>query len=228
MCVELPQLRIVYMPIPKAACSSVKAALASIDENSPITLEDIQNNDLVVHEHYKTSRHRPHRWEPYCDGTWWRFSVVRDPLKRLLSVYTNRVVALRELHNSRRIRAQSALTPDPDPDFFFQNLKEYMALSSSIKHHALPAWLFIGPQPINFDRIYRTDELGLLADDLSEKAGKQVTIPKLNKSEKSLEIGDLNAKTVDFLREHLAPQYEHLSDYYRNPFEKRSRSVSVT
>lgn len=220
MCVVLPQLRIVYMPIPKAACTSVKAALSSIDDDSPISGEDIQKNSKVVHRHYQTTRFRPHRWEPYCDGTWWRFSVVRDPLKRLLSVYSNRVVGLRELHNSPRLRAQSSLPLDPDPDFFFQNLKSYMDLSSSIKHHALPARLYIGPKPMKFDRIYRTDEIKVLADDLSAKVGREVVVPRFNESKKSISMQDLNTKTVASLKDRLAEEYEHLGDYFTNPFDK--------
>lgn len=220
MCVELSQLRIVYMPVPKAACTSVKAALSSIDDGSPISAEDIQKNSTVVHRYYQTSRFRPHRWEPYCDGTWWRFSVVRDPLKRLLSVYSNRVVGLRELHNSPRLRAQKTLPLDPDPDFFFQNLKKYMDLSSSIKHHALSARLYIGPKPIKFDKIYRTDEIDVLAKDLSAKAGRTVVVPRFNESKSTIALNDLDEKTVRHLEERLQEQYDHLSDYFTNPFEK--------
>ncbi|MEO0390980.1 MAG: sulfotransferase family 2 domain-containing protein [Pseudomonadota bacterium] len=219
MCVELPKLRIVYMAVPKAACTSVKTALAGIDDSSPISAEDIQHDSDIVHKHYNTSRFRPHRWNPYCDGTWWRFSVVRDPLQRLLSVYTNRVVGLRELHNSPRLRKQTELSLDPDPDFFLQNIRGYMALASSIKHHALPTRLFIGPKPIRFDRIYRVDELDVLAEDLSAKSGKQVVIPRANKSKNALSLADLNETTINFLKQHLAEDYDHLGDYFSNPFD---------
>ncbi|WP_413821694.1 sulfotransferase family 2 domain-containing protein [Tateyamaria sp.] len=104
------------MAVPKAACSSIKAALAVIDPTQdttdPMTLEQKQ-----VHNIYPTQRFRMHRWDQVLD--YFRFTVVRDPLKRLLGVYTNRVVGLRKLHNCRKIkRGRVNLTADPDPDYF--------------------------------------------------------------------------------------------------------------
>ena len=217
MSVALPDLRIVYMPIPKAACTSVKAALASIDPEAPITAEEIAADPYCVHAHYQTTRFRPHRWEPYSDGTWWRFAVVRDPLKRLLGVYSNRVEELKELYHSPKMREQTALPMDPDPDFFFQNLLAYMELSSTIKHHALPSHLFIGPLPLRFDTVYKTENLGQLGADLSARAGREVRVPRFNSTEHPLKLSDLAPATMDALRERLSDEYIHLQDYYKNP-----------
>ncbi|WP_413860108.1 sulfotransferase family 2 domain-containing protein [Tateyamaria sp.] len=67
-----------------------------------------------VHSIYATQRFRRHQVQNFfC------FTVVRDPLNRLLGVYTNRVVRLRELHNCRKIKRRRVnLTADPDPDYF--------------------------------------------------------------------------------------------------------------
>lgn len=218
MSVVLSNFKIVYMPIPKAACTSVKAALASVDPDCPLTNEQIQQNSSIVHSFYQTSRFRPHRWEQFLDGSWWRFAVVRDPLKRLLSVYTDRVIGRQELRNSPRLRKRSDLLVDPDPDFFFENLMEYIRNSSVVKHHALPSNLFIGPKPIAFDRIYKTDELNVLADDLSERLGQSIAIPRFNTSQTSLSVSDLSPKAVSVIRERLEPEYEHLSEFFENPF----------
>ncbi|MCG7574839.1 sulfotransferase family protein [Phaeobacter sp. CNT1-3] len=218
MSVVLSRFKIVYMPIPKAACTSVKAALASVDPDCPLTNEEILQNSSIVHSHFQTSRFRPHRWEPFSDGSWWRFAVVRDPLKRLLSVYTDRVRGRKELHNSPKLRKRPDLLLDPDPDFFFENLMEYIRNSSAVKHHALPSQLFIGPRPIAFDRIYKTDELGILANDLSERLGEDITIPKFNSSETNLSFSDLSSKAASVIRERLEPEYDHLSEFFENPF----------
>ncbi|MEP4248850.1 sulfotransferase family 2 domain-containing protein [Tateyamaria sp.] len=88
------------MAVPKAACSSIKAALAAIDPTQD-TSDPMAFGQKQVHSIYATQRFRRHRWDQVQD--FFRFTVVRDPLKRLLGVYTNRVVGLRELHNCRKI-----------------------------------------------------------------------------------------------------------------------------
>ncbi len=220
MAIELAAYHIAYMALPKAACSSVKAALALNDPD--IRLEDYPESDFASavdrwHKIYPTRRFRPHRWEKYDTG-WWRFAVVRDPAKRLMSCYTNRVVELKDLHNSRKLlRGDVDLPMDPDPDFFFQNLDAYRAASSAIKHHALPAWLFLGPLPLAYDRVYKVEEMDQLAQDLSDRIGHPVTLPRENPSHYTLALSDLKPKTQDALRGFLADEYAYLDGYYDNP-----------
>ena len=215
MVIAIAAHKIAYMAVPKAACTSVKAALMTIDPDK----EPPQKLDaaaiLAIHRAYPTMRFRPHRWREY-EG-WWRFTVVRDPLKRLMSVYTDRVVGRSELHNSPKMRAQSALPKDPEPDFFFQNLPRYIALASSIKHHTLPFRLFIGPPPFLYDRIYRVEELPELAEALSQHSGQPVTIPRLNRSSGPLSPETLAPRTLGAIRDFLADDYEKLADFYENP-----------
>lgn len=220
MTVELPAHKLVYMPVPKAACTSVKAALSTVDPAKPVTAAQIAEDEHVVHDVYQTRRFRPHRWEPFCDGNWWRFAVVRDPLKRVLSVYTDMIMSRNVLPNSPRLRDQSDLPIDPDPDFFFQNLLEYMEHSSIIKHHALSSHLFLGKDPALFDRWYRTDELDLLAQDMSDHVRREVTIPRFNSSKGKLDPDELKLKTHKSLAAYLDEEYEVLSAYFPNPFKR--------
>lgn len=216
MVIAVPAHKIAYMAVPKAACSSVKAALAMIDPDTKLTLDMMSGNNKAIHVTYQTRRFRPHRWERY-EG-WWRFTVLRDPLKRLLSVYSDRVVARRELHSSRKMRWQKHLPLDPDPDFFFQNLREYMVRASVVKHHALPVRLFVGPKPLRYDRVFTVAQMGDLEAALRERSGTAVKIPRFNSSHKKFGLDDLSPKTHAALAEILRPEYDHLSDYFDDPF----------
>lgn len=215
MAIAVAAHKIAYMALPKAGCSTVKAALAQIDP--AITMPSCETMDVNTwHGFYPTRRFRPHRWEAYTD--YFRFAVVRDPVDRLLSVYTNRVVDLKDLHNSRKItRGIVNLPSDPDPDFFFANLAAYCGASSVIKHHCLGAGLFLGPKPLRYDRIYRTQELSDLADDLASISGRPVTLRRENQSMTRLALDDLKFATVRAIREFLDAEYRLLSDYYDNP-----------
>ncbi len=189
--------------------------MAQIDPNVTLPPRRKSNAD-VWHRLYPTRRFRPHRWARYPD--YYRFAVVRDPVQRLLSVYTNRVVDRKDLHHCRNIlRGHVTLPVDPDPDFFFSNLAAFCAASSAIRHHCLGAELFLGPRPLRFDRIYRTEELGELALDLARIAGQEVTLPRVNRSETKLRLDDLKYGTVRAIRDFLKGEYRYLAGYYDNP-----------
>lgn len=211
--VETPSLA--YAPIPKSGCSSVKAMLSEIDPvaaryNGP------EVGQKRYHAIYPTRRFRQKRMARLARA--FRFTVVRDPIRRLMSVYTNRVLELRELHNSRKLRNRGTLPLDPDPDTFFQNLGEYRHLSWAIKHHALPAHFFTGPDLGLYDQVFRTDQMGDLAKQLSEMSGRPVAATKANASRATLAFDDLAPRTRDGLREYLDAEYRHLTGYFDNPF----------
>ena len=207
--------KIAYMALPKAGCSTVKAALAQVDPKAKLPPAD-KIDVHTWHALYPPRRFRPHRWAQYPD--YWRFAVVRDPVRRLMSVYTNRVVEMQDLHNCRSIlRGQVDLPKDPDPDFFFSHLKAYMKASSIIRHHVLGAELFLGPKPMKFDRVYKTEELGTFAEDLSRITGQPVDLPHENRSDQRLRLDDLKYGTVRAIRDLLETEYRYLSGFYDNP-----------
>lgn len=216
MAVAVEQFGLVYKPVPKAACSSVKAGLALLDDGVDVALDDLAQDNKRIHAIYPTDRFRRRRWGRFREH--FRFTVVRDPVKRLLSVYTNRVLAKNELYHSRRLRkVRDRLPHDPDPDFFFQNLVAYMDHSSSIKHHALHSHHFTGRDLSLFSKVYRTGDLGGLADDLSEIVGAEVTIPRFNSTGEPLQFYDLKPETQDAILDYLAPEFEHLGALFPRP-----------
>ncbi|MDA7424400.1 sulfotransferase family 2 domain-containing protein [Thalassococcus lentus] len=221
--------KLAYMALPKAGCSSVKEALARLDPAVTVPPDD-KITKLTWHEIYPTIRFRPHRFEQFTD--YWRFCVVRDPVKRLLSCYTNRVLQFRDVWNSRKIREGRDWLPDlsrdPDPDEFFCNLEAYRLASSSIKHHSVGAWLFVGKNLDLYHRVYKTEELGDLAWDLSLLTRQDVEMPRGNKSEQKLTLDDLKPATIDVIRPFLEQEYEFLNRFYKNPLGPRIHDACVT
>lgn len=216
MVIAIKEPGLAYAAVPKAGCSSVKEMLAEIDPEftQPAPSE---NNHATFHTAYPTRRWRGDHFQRHENA--FRFTVVRDPIKRLMSVYTNRVVDMKDLHKSRKLRNRGVLPLDPDPDTFFANLKRYARLSSVIKHHILPTWMFAGPDLSAYDKVYRTDQMNDLAQDLSAKAGKSVVPRRSNSSRSSLKFDDLKPETQQALRPVLADEYRYLSGYFDNPLD---------
>lgn len=218
MVVAIQAHRIAYMAVPKAACSSVKAALAGLDPGvSADTIARFETDIMAVHRLYPTRRFHPGRWRRH-DG-WFRFTVVRDPLKRMLSVYTDLIAGRRILHDSTNFqRGHAPLPQDPDPDTFYLRLDDYMHWASAVKHHALPMRLFSGTDLAAYDRVYRTGEMDALAADLARRTGCEVTIPRLNESRVRLDFGSLRPQTRDALRSRLVPEYDLYGSLFELPW----------
>ncbi len=221
MAIRIDSQRLAYMALPKAACSTVKRALAELDPAVDIGMlraPRVENGKW--HVLYPTRRFRPHRWGEVPED-WFRFTVVRDPVKRLFACYTNRVVTLKELHNSPKIRSgEYNLPTDPDPDYFFQNIEQYKLASSAIKHHALHTWLFTGSKLEKYTKVHRVESLTDLATDLSEWTGEDVTIKRENKSTYRLADDDLSPETWDALRPWLKEEYDFLKQIYPDAHDR--------
>ncbi len=217
--ITLPAHRIAYAALPKAGCTSVKQALAGIDPRVDLRALDI--SDVTTwHRLYPTARYHAPSWRRVADH--WRFCVVRDPARRLISCYTDIVVKRGALRNSPRLRA-SGLPLMPDPDTFFQLLDGYRQQSSLVRNHVLGAHVYLGPDLAGFDRVYRTSDLAWLGDDLTERSGQTVTLPHSNPSARAtrLRLETLQDATLDLLRPFLDQEYAFLAGLYANPLGPR-------
>ncbi|UWQ89676.1 sulfotransferase family protein [Rhodobacteraceae bacterium M382] len=215
MVISVEKFGVVYAAVPKAGCSSVKAMLADLVPEA-VSDQDGEDREAAHHAAFQTRRWRGDKLLALPDA--FRFTVVRDPVKRLMSVYTDRVVGRNDLYNSRRLRRQSELPLDPDPDVFFGNIQRYASLSSVIKHHVFPTYMFTGVDLSLYDKVYRTNEMAQVALDLSAHTGVSLSSKHANKSKAKLDFNDLKPETQDQVRAFLAEDYDLLSDYFDNPF----------
>jgi len=66
--------------------------------------------------------------------------------------------------------------------------------------------------------VFKIEELGELADELSNRCGQPVEIPRFNSSKSKLVITDLHPKTQDAVAQYVENEYKHLGAFYQNPF----------
>jgi len=98
----VPAARIVFVPTPKSACTTILWALAGPDD-APATrarrsVSRQQTRDLTIHDplvhglRSLRSLPAPERAAILADPEWVRFCVVRDPYQRLISGWVDRVL----------------------------------------------------------------------------------------------------------------------------------------
>ncbi len=102
------------------------------------------------------------------DG-YYRFALTRDPVRRFLSMYVNRVIQKRELAaNSPYAKAimQAGLPFDPDINLLVRHLEAYLDCHGSLLHHARPMMDFLGPDLSVYDRIADLSAMNTVVEEI--------------------------------------------------------------
>ncbi|MFO7798651.1 MAG: sulfotransferase family 2 domain-containing protein [Rhodohalobacter sp.] len=207
--------KLIYIPIPKNACTSIKQGLHQIEFGCIFDTNQPVNKPYVdVHDYYKKRSDAFSSTDALESSTEFiRFAIVRDPVKRLISCYRNRVIDLEELKKNESSLQKLGLDAMPDINTFVLNLKEYRRVSKSIEHHSRPQASFFGNNLNYLDKIFPFDEIDQLHQFLKTyRPGLKFLKRKSGGTSFSVEeLTDESLKSaVDFY--HM--DYQLLWDYY--------------
>lgn len=217
MPVILEDYKIAFFNVPKAASTSIKHAFHVVQHGKPFERGDFGARH--IHELYKVKVPVTREDVEALRG-YWTFTVLRDPAKRVLSAYSNRVLHHRDMHKMPRARLRAALrglSLSPSVDVFLRKLDRYRDLSHSIRSHTDPVSTFVGPDLSLLDAAYRTDELPRLAADLSARIGQNVEIPHLQTGGPKIALEDLSPASRARLMDYTAEEYEFMKGLYNSP-----------
>ena len=207
--------RIAYFPIPKNATSSIKRLIYELDAGVPFTSTVRSSVGATVHELYPSGGGR--KWRLYFDN-YTTIAVVRDPVKRLLSAYGNRVIQRKAFETNpeaRRQLQQHGLSLVPELDEFVEHLETYSRLSPQLRAHILPQSTYVGAF---WDRLkvkLPIEQVGTLPDLILEKTGQRVTLPHIQAAgpkPSPKRLSDSHFKKVVSI---FAADYEMLKEFYR-------------
>lgn len=143
----------VYMPVSKAANTTIKHMIAeedlademSIHWTSPRGLRRLRNTDFTLND--------------LADGACRCFTVVRDPIERFASAYRDRVVRARDAVLLDALHA--FLGHAPDRPVSVDEVIAYVSETPSQKmdEHLRPQWACCGAGRIPFERIGKVESL---------------------------------------------------------------------
>ncbi len=165
---------ILYLPIPKNACSAFKVAFAM---NVP-ECRDYAASGKYVHEFLNDARFRPG-----TPGAWQgvgvhRFTILRNPFDRILSAYLDKLVrhvgtgSIAPYQRDAIAAAQSLLgiSADPSRSLSFAEFASYLAASEDacLNVHWLPQFRMCGEDPGLYEHVGLFEKL----DATFEYAGR--------------------------------------------------------
>jgi hypothetical protein len=148
-----------------------------------------------------------------------RLVVIRDPVKRLLSAYSNRVLYHRQLSQANILKARPKLMDpihvfDPDISCFLDNLSLYMQVHA-INHHCKPLSLHLQGVSLEFfTHVIKIEESPILEQLLSQIYQHDVQLPRAQTGGKKIPLRVLSYEQLSKIVSFYEEDYELLHGYY--------------
>lgn len=209
--INILDYKIGYFPIPKVACTTVKRTLYKLENQRQF---DAEKEQCSVHSYFfdKTKKEKYDLFE-------YAFVLIRDPVKRFLSAYSNRVTHHKELSIGFIKSGYPQLLNeipyfDPGIGQFIDGLMDYLKIDT-IRHHIEPISRSLTKFDLKqFTKVYRLEEMSELESDLSGLLGCNICFDRLQTGGRKIRLRDLSRQQLEFLIDYYGNDYELLDSYY--------------
>ena len=217
-------LKFLYTSIPKCACTSLKHWIYEIEFNRKF--EKYEKDNKIIHIHnYQGFNKISLQKLPEDKKDYKRLIVIRDPIKKFISAYSNRVIHHKQL--SKKVAYKDKIETanlkfNPDINYFVENIEAYQNFAKPIFHHTRPVVNFIGTKLSLYTNIYRLQEINRITEEFLYKSNSYSylkthtipEIPRLQTGGPKLTLDVLNPKSFDKLLNYYAADYKVLYNYY--------------
>lgn len=213
------QFGLAYFSIPKNASTSIKHVFYELETGKKFVRGQAACDH--IHNFYRARAMEPDAYERCRDL--WKFTVFRDPVKRIISAYSNRVIFHKVLETQKNARLRAGLlglSLQPDLEEFCIRLPRYRKLSRAVRHHTRPYQEFVGSDLSRLDAVYAIENLGDLASDLSDRTGRKIEFPRLQTGGPKIGIDALTPAALLALNKFARPDYLLMNGMYQ-PFSEQ-------
>lgn len=213
--IYLPEQKLIYIPIPKNACTTIKHALYEIEFARIFDAKRPQNDPyLNIHDYYNKRANAFSSVNELKDASeCTRVAIVRDPIERLLSCYRNRVVDLGDLKADLATLNKMNLTAEPDLNTFVLNLKKYRKACNSIEHHSRPQSAFLGGTLKYLDYAFPIEEIDKLHEILL-KLSPGLEMQNFKSRGTGIDLSNFSQKALHYAVRFYKKDYALLSKFY--------------
>jgi|GEM_PF-923282 len=241
----IPDLKIGYQDVPKVASTSFFNWFYQClyrREFDPYNQDAAQ--PIWIHMYFRMGRcpealrvdNKKEQMRDFADC--YRFTITRDPVKRFLSMYSNRVLHHRELAADSVVAgklAEAGLAPDPDINTLVDNIEAYMNCQPSIHHHGRPMIDFLGPDLTVYERFFDISETHALIEEIKDHWVRNEIdavhrVPKLSRDQtggRKLGLSDLTPESFEKLLAYYSEDYERVPSVSLESIkEEYSRTLS--
>ena len=197
----------------------MKLAFYKLNHGEDFDPEKLEAPNKTLHGgHFKTRAFYRLNHAFYEDFS--RIAIIREPAKRIMSAYWDRVVRLGELAESAidmDLARALKVAPDPGRGEFIRKLPAYRLLSKSIKHHTDPFTFFLGHDMRYFTDVVKIGKLDTFAAQVEALTGREFKIPHANGQNATPPSLTMNPAARRSLLAYCAGDYALLKGYYKIP-----------
>lgn len=211
----VPKFQLGYISAPKCACSSLKYVFFELENSrvfEPFTVNGVEKH---IHNVYPSVPFNNEKYSAY--NYFKKLCIVREPIKRFLSAYSNRVVFHRELRaEALSEEAKDAgAKPDPSLDEFISKLGIYRKFSWSIQHHTNPLTTYLGEEASFYDSVFDISELDEVRSMISDVTGINIKMPRLQSGGPKLKPDEISKTDIKNLMKFYSDDYTAFSNYFK-------------
>ena len=213
MTVILKSHKLFYASVPKVACSSIKRAFYEIEYGKPFEGAFNSKDKRSIHQIYPGELRQYYPDAEIADFR--RLTLVRDPIARFLSAYSNRVAHRRQLSEDVVKKADwlRRLKPHPDLHEFVDRFEKYLAVPD-VHNHCRPMVDRLGSDAGYFHAIYDISQMDAFLEDVSNVVGRKVEAGRFQTGGPKLKRDDLTAKQVAKLERFYKDDYAAFGSYF--------------
>ena len=146
-----------------------------------------------------------------------KITMVREPVSRFLSAYSNRVVYYKELSKDHigPGAEENGVPVNPSLQDFVLHLEIYRKLSEPIRLHTDPLCTFLGRNASFYDRVFGLREMKEFDRTISERVGRTYSTPHLQTGGPKLTESDLLPTESKKIREFYAIDYDRYGRWFQ-------------
>ena len=177
--IVLPELDVEIRTCPKVLSTSLKSLAFRLENGFDFTPFIAKGKPWTVHKAYQTrpfSQQKP-------SGATIRICFVRDPVERLLSAYSNRVL---RRHETEDVEFQAlkahGLYDETSLEIFLAHLKTYRDRVPTIKHHTDPQVTYLGRDSAYYTHVFNIGEVRVFEELMADLAGSDIRLPHQQRS----------------------------------------------
>lgn len=201
-----------YRYVAKAGCTSVKRLLYQLETGSSY---DGASARGTVHSFFRSPR-----YAKSIDSAEYKFVVVRDPVARFMSAYSNRVRHHSELSPDYIAGSHPKLLDEipvfnPGIGQFIDFFDQYCEIAP-IRHHTRPLVSYLNGEGLSgFDDVIPLAELDLLPEKLAARVGTDVgVIGRFQSRGRKVPLKELSETQVSWIIDRYRDDYALLGDFF--------------
>jgi len=216
LAIVLKKFGLSIMLVPKGASTSIKHLAFEIENGYPFKPYVVNSRKRFIHQLYHSRMFNADKDTVNWNGD--VFAVIRDPVDRILSCHSNRVMHYGELDSIALTDEDKELGVEARPSFelFIEHLDRYRQLSDKIKHHSLPMEKFLGNRADRYTRIFDSADLTELWEDLRQRVGTLPEVPHEQTGGADKKERTISKATLDRIYQIFANDYEAYGGFLIN------------